>query len=209
MPEHVLLAVGLDERDLVIASASEAQIAQGEIVDREEAAGRAVLGRHVPDRRAVGERQSVEAVPEVLDELADDTCLPQDLGDGQDEVGRGRALGQVPGQLEADDLRDEHRERLPELGGLGLDPADAPAEHAQAVHHRRVRVGADERVGEGPAVPLLDHAGEEFEVHLVDDPGPRRHDLEVAEALLAPAQERVALAVALELELDVANESAA
>ena len=117
--------------------------------------------------------------------------------------------GSVPGQLEADDLRDEHRERLAEHRRLGLDPADAPAEHAEAVHHRRVRVGADERVGEGPAVPLLDDAREELEVHLVDDPRPRRHDLEVAEALLAPAQERVALAVPLELELDVARESAA
>ena len=117
--------------------------------------------------------------------------------------------GQLAGQLEADDLRDEHRERLAELRGLGLDPADTPAQHAEPVHHRRVRVGADERVGEGPAVPLLDHAGEELEVHLVDDPRPGRHDLEVAEALLAPAEEGVALAVALELELDVADERAA
>ena len=112
-------------------------------------------------------------MPEVLDELADHARLAQDLGDGQDEVGRRRALGQLAGQLEADDLRDEHRERLAEHRGLGLDPADAPAQHAEPVHHRRVRVGADERVGERPAVALLDHAGEELEVHLVDDPGAR------------------------------------
>ena len=55
----------------------------------------------------------------------------------------------VPCELEADDLRDEHRDRLAEHRRLGLDPADAPAEHAQAVDHRRVRVGADERVGIG------------------------------------------------------------
>ena len=148
-------------------------------------------------------------MPEVLDELPDDARLAQDLGHGQDEVGRRRALRKLPGQLEADDLRNEHRERLAELRRLGLDPADAPAQHAEPVHHRRVRVGADERVGEGPAVPLLDDAREELEVHLVDDPGPGRHDLEVPEALLAPAEERVALAVALELELDVADERAA
>ena len=54
--------------------------------------------------------------------------------------------GSLPAELEADDLRDEHRDRLAEHRRLGLDPADAPAEHAQAVDHRRVRVGPDQRV---------------------------------------------------------------
>ena len=44
------------------------------------------------------------------------------------------------------------------------------------------------------------HAREVLDVHLVDDAGVRRHDLEVAERRLAPAQERVALAVAGELD---------
>jgi hypothetical protein len=39
-------------------------------------------------------------------------------------------------------------ERLPEQDRLGLDAADAVAEHPQAVDHRRVGVGADERVRE-------------------------------------------------------------
>ena len=38
---------------------------------------------------------------------------------------------------------------------------------------------------------------------LVNDAGPRRDDLEVSKCLLAPLEERVALAVAGELELDV------
>ena len=206
VPEHVLLAVGLDERDPLGAPAGQPQVVERQLVDGEEAARGAVLGRHVPDRGAVGEGQRGQPVPEVLDELPDDAGLAQDLGDGEDEVGRGRALRELAGQLEADDLGDEHRERLAEHRGLGLDPADAPAEHAEPVHHRRVRVGADERVGEGDAVALLDHAGEVLEVDLVHDPRSRRHDLEVAEGALAPAQEGVALEVALELELDVARE---
>jgi hypothetical protein len=40
----------------------------------------------------------------------------------------------------------------------------------------------------------------------VDDPGAGRHHLEVLEGALTPAQERVALAVPLELPLDVARE---
>ena len=61
--------------------------------------------------------------------------------------------GNLAGQLEADDLRHEHVQRLAEHHGLGLDAADAPADDAQAIDHRRVAVGADERVGkrDGPA----------------------------------------------------------
>ena len=43
----------------------------------------------------------------------------------------------------------------------------------------------------------------------MDDPGVRRHDREVVEAVLAPAQERVALLVALELALGVDPERVA
>ena len=47
---------------------------------------------------------------------------------------------------------------------------------------------------------------EVLEVDLVADAGARRHDLHVRERLLAPAQEQVALVVALVLELDVLAE---
>ena len=63
-------------------------------------------------------------------------------------------------------------------------------------------VGADERIGEGDRArrgPCRrnTHLGEVFEIHLVHDAGARRHDAEVVERLLAPAEELVALAVAL------------
>ena len=128
----------------------------------------------------------------------------EDLRHGEHEVGRGRRLGQLAVEPEADDLRDEHRDRLAEHRRLGLDPADAPAEHAEPVDHRRVRVGADERVGVRLPVARLDDAREELEVHLVADAGVRRDDLERLERALTPAEEGVALAVPLELELGVA-----
>ena len=114
--------------------------------------------------------------------------------------------GSSPAELEADDLRDQHRHRLAEHRRLRLDAAHAPAEHPEPVDHRGVRVGAHERVGEGLAVARLHHAREVLEVHLVADAGVGRDDLEVVERGLAPAQEGVALAVALELELGVALE---
>ena len=61
---------------------------------------------------------------------------------------RGRAFRQLAGELEADDLRNQHRRRLAEHRGFGFDAADAPAEHADAVDHRGVRVGAEHGVRE-------------------------------------------------------------
>ena len=204
VPEHVLLAVRLDERDLLLGAIREAEIGKCHVVDREEAARRAVLGAHVAERRTVGERERRDPGAEVLDELADDADLAQDLRHRQDEVGRGGALRQLAQEAEADDLRHEHRERLAEHCRLGLDSADTPAEHAEPVDHRRMRIGADERVGEREAVARFDDAREVLEVDLVHDARVRRYDLEVVERTLPPAEERVALAVTVELELDVA-----
>ncbi len=75
-----------------------------------------------------------------------------------------------------------------------------------------MRVGADQRVGVGlqgaVALAAVDDLGDVLEVDLVADPGRRRHDAEVVEGLLPPLEERVALAVALELALGVDGEGA-
>jgi hypothetical protein len=195
------------ELDLRLVAAGLPQVRERLLVDREEADRRAVLGRHVRDGRAVGEGHRAHALAPELDELLDDALLAQHLRDRQHEVGRGHAVRELALQLEADHVRDQHVDRLPEHDGLGLDAADAPAEHAEPVDHRRVRVGADDRVGErdrGAAVGLGQRdAGEVLEVDLVHDAGRRRNDAEVRERELAPLEELVALAVARELELDV------
>ena len=59
--------------------------------------------------------------------------------------------------------------------------------------------------GERHAVADLDDAAQVLQVHLVADAHPGRDDAEVAEGALRPAQELVALAVALVLALDVAR----
>src|SRR5690606_15962328 len=71
-PQALLLRVGFDEPDPLRRAARELEVAQRLVVDRENGARAAVLGRHVADRRAIGERQMVEAVTEELDELSDD-----------------------------------------------------------------------------------------------------------------------------------------
>ncbi len=206
VPQTLLLGVGLDQRDLVVAAAGEPQVLQGHVVDREDRAGGAELGAHVADGRAVGQRHGRDAVAVELDELADHAVLTQHLRDRQYDVGGGRAGRYRAGQLEADDLRDQHADRLAEHRGLGLDAADAPAEHAQSVDHRGVRVGTDAGVGVRLAVADHHGPGQVLDVHLVHDAGARRDDLELVERRLAPAQELVPLLVAPVLQLDVALE---
>ncbi len=210
--QPLLAAVGLDERDLVGRSARQAQVANRLHVDGKDAAGRAVLRRHVRDRRAVGDGQVADAVAVELDELPDDALAPQHLRHGEHEVGRRRTFAKLAGELEPHDLRNEHRDRLPEHRGFGLDAAHAPPQHPETVHHRGVRIGADDRIGVGNGVSPAgcrgreDDARQVLEVDLVNDACVGRYDLEVQKRLLAPAQEYVALAVAPKLELRILQE---
>ena len=141
--EAVGLAVGLDESDGLLIAAGEAQVIERALIDGEEAHRGAVFGGHVGDGGAVGHGQGGDAFAEELDELVDHALLAEDLGDGEDQVGGGGALGQLALEPEADDLGREHVDRLAEHDGLGLDAADAPADDAQAVDHGGVGVGAD------------------------------------------------------------------
>ncbi len=147
-------------------------------------------------------------VPVELHELADHAVLAQHLGHRQHQVGGGRALGQGAGQLEAHHPGDQHRDGLAEHGRLGLDAADAPAEHAEPVDHGGVGVGAEQGVGVGLARSSAgeDHPGQVLQVDLVADAGVGRHHPQGVEGALAPAQEPVSLLVALELQLGVLDE---
>ena len=75
----------------MLAAARELEIAQGLFIDRENAAGAAVLRRHVGDGGAIRERQVGKTVTKVFDELFDDAFLAQHLGDGEHEIGCSRS----------------------------------------------------------------------------------------------------------------------
>ena len=71
-----------------------------------------------------------------------------------------------------------------------------------------MRVGADHGIRVGhPSFLAEDHAGEVFDVDLMNNAGIRRHNLEVVECGLAPAQEGVAFLVAVELDLGIEIQS--
>ncbi len=195
--------------DLRVFARGHAEIGDRLRVDREIDGGRAVFRRHVGDRAAVGDRQQVEPGAEELDELVDHAEAAQLLRDRQHQVGWRHALAQSARDLDAHHLGQREGDRLADHHRFRLDAADAPAEDAEPVDHRRVAVGADQRVGIGErAVRRLlgpHHAADMFEVELVHDALAGRHDAHALEALLAPAQEGEALGVAVILDGEVAR----
>ncbi len=162
-----------------------------------------VLGAHVRQGRPIGDREGGQTGSEELHEPADDPVRAEHLGQREDEIGRGRARGELPRHAHADHIRLRQERRLPQHRRLRLDPAHAPPEDAEAVHHRRVGVGAHQGVREGHAVPDGHDLAEVLQIHLVADARAGRHDAEPVEGLLRPSEQRVALTVPAVLPVDV------
>ena len=98
--------------------------------------------------------------------------------------------------------------RLAEHRCLGLYPADTPPEHAETVHHRRVRVGADEGVGNGlPVVGVAKTTRARYSRFTWwQMPVPGGTTRKSSNASCAHSQQLVALDVALVLDVDVGGE---
>ncbi len=196
----LLFRVGIHQRDRIVAAIGELQIGERLRIHREEAHCGPVFRRHVGDGRAVGKAQRAQTLAVKFNELAHYALLAQHLRNGEDQVGRRAAFVQFAVQLEANHRRQQHGNGLAEHAGFGFDPAHAPAEHAESVDHGGVRIGSNQRIGVCLSIPAEYHRCQVFEVHLVHDARIGRHHAEIAERGLAPAQQHVALAVALEFE---------
>ncbi len=133
--------------------------------------------------------------------------LSQHLGDGEYQVGGGDPFPQPAGELKADNVRDQHRDRLAEHRSFGFDPAHAPSQHPEAVDHGGMRVGTHQRIRIGYPLFILKFTPYRFpqvlEIHLVADAGTRRYHAEAAEGLLTPFQELIAFVVALHLQTHI------
>ena len=211
-PESGRPGVRLDPRDERRVAARAAEIRRGRLIDGEERRGRAVLGAHVRDRRAVRDREVRDAGTVEFHEPVDDPLLPELAGHGEHEVGRGRALGEEPVSSTPTTTGTRQEVRLSEHHGLGLDPADAKAEDGDAVHHRGVGVGTDDGVRERDRSAVLvaarDDRREVLEVDLVADPVPRRDDARVRIRAFRPTKEEVPLVVPLVLSVEVDRQRA-
>ena len=110
-------------------------------------------------------------------------------------------------QTEPDDIRYQHGDRLAKHRRLSLDTANAPPEHAKAIDHGRVAIGAVATIRIDVGVADLGgcprNLGQVLEIHLVADAGAGRNHTEVIEGGLPPAEELVPLTVPFELDVDV------
>ena len=153
-PQALGLRVALDEVDARGRAPGQAQVGEGLVVDREQRRGRPELGAHVRDRRPVGERQARPGRRPRTRRTRPTTPNVRSISVMTSTRSVAvAAVGSSPVEPDADDPRHRLVQRLAQEDGLGLDPADAVAQHAEPVDHRRVGVGPDERVRErDPAV---------------------------------------------------------
>ena len=89
-------------------------------------------------------------------------------------------------ELETDHCRQQHGGGLAEHACLGFNASDAPTDHAQAVNHGGVGVGAHHSVGIRGAIFIEHHRSQVFKVHLVNDARVRRHRPEILKRRLSP-----------------------
>ena len=130
----------------------------------------------------------------------------QQLRQAQDEIGCSRTFWKGTNKPNPDHLGNEHVDRLPEHDSLCLDPPYSPTNDAESIDHRRVTVGADERIGKEHSIGLPNDLAEVFEVDLMDDSRRGGDDPKVVERFLSPLEELVSLAIAIEFLLAVDSE---
>ena len=192
-PESLFLGVGFNDLDVVSVPARELEIPNCLAVNREDGAGRPELGRHVGQRCTISKRQGAQAVAVELDELADHTFLAKHFCHSQYQVGRGGSFLERAREFEANDVRNQHRNRLTKHGGFCFDAANTPTQHAERIDHGRVTVRADDGVGvsasNAVAVCVKDDATQILKIDLMNDTGVRWYDTKVLECRLAPTQE--------------------
>ena len=138
--EHVRLGVALHQlhvRGIPPGAQEEVECC---LIHREESHRGAVLGAHVRYGGPVGDAQLFHSGPEVLDELAHHTLLPEGLRYREDQIRWSRTLGQLTDQSHPYDLGEDHVVGLPQHRGLGLYASDTPPHHAQSVDHGGVAV---------------------------------------------------------------------
>ena len=202
--EEVLsLEIVLKSAALLWRAAGGGKVVDGFGINGEEAHRGAVFGSHVCDGRTVGERECDRALAVEFNKFSNNLRSAEELGDMECEVGRGDAFAQAASEVYSHDFWREEIDGLTEHSGLCFDAAHAPTDDAEAVDHGRVGIGADECVGV-VEVAGAEHAFREIlKVHLVHDADAGRHYAESFECLLAPFEELVALAVALEFHVEV------
>ena len=204
------LGIGFDGLHERLIATRATQVTQRFGIDREEAARGTIFRSHVGDGGPIGKAHVGESGAVEFDEFPDHAFFAEHLGDGERQIRSRHSFLQFSGDLEADHFGKQHVNGLTQHDGFRLDAAYAPTQNAQAIDHGGVRIGAHERIGihhDTVVFRTRPHRfGQILQVHLVNDTSGRRNHREIFKGFLSPAQELVALVVALELDLHVLAE---
>ena len=138
-PEQtLLLRVSLNHIHLFRRAPRTRQIVQRLVIHREKPHRRPVLRCHICNRRAIRQPNTRQTRAVKLHKLIYHALLAQHLNHRQRQIRRRRTLGQLPIQLEPDNLGRQHINRLPKHHRLCLNPPHTPAHHTQTIDHRRM-----------------------------------------------------------------------
>ena len=187
-------------------AAGATQVAGGDFINAEKAHRRTVFGSHVRDRGTVGQAERLGTRAVELDKLAHHLGLAQQLSHAQHKVGCCHTGDQFTSEINTHDFRHEECHWLAEHARFSFDATHAPTNHAKAVDHCRMRIGADEGIGIIYAI-FFEHAFRQIlQVHLVNNADAWRHDFEGIEGLFAPFEKLVAFTVTMKFQIKVARE---
>src|SRR5690606_27882044 len=106
--------------NLRVFAASQAQVIQRLVVDKEHAGGGAIFRRHVGDGGTITNGQAVSAFTVEFEVGTDHALAAQKLGQCQDHISTGNARLQLAGQLDTDDVRQTHHGGIAEHDVLGF-----------------------------------------------------------------------------------------
>ena len=209
-PHALCFGIFLDHFHAVFITASKAQIVQRFFINREETTCRAIFWCHVGNRCLIRQCKRIQALAIKLNKLTNNAQLTQHLNHSKNKVSRRCAFFQLTCQLKANNLWDQHRNRLTKHGGFGLDTADAPTQNGQAIHHCCMRICSNQCIWVHNlfARILLIFAHPRslrqiFKVHLVTNTCTRRYNAEVFKRALPPFQKLITLAIAFKFFFNV------
>src|SRR6218665_2856656 len=120
-PESGFLGIGLDQRNLLIATAGQAQISQRLLVDGKHGGGSTVFRSHIGDRGTVANSQTGYTLAVELEISTHHFLLTQEFGESEHDVGGGDAGLALAGELDADHVRGTHPGGAAEHDVLGFE----------------------------------------------------------------------------------------
>src|SRR5690606_8801705 len=183
VPEAHGLHISFGEAQLSFTAAGKTQVIKGLLIHGEDATGSAILGGHVANGGPVRQGEKFQTRAKQFHEFTNDTQLAQHLGDGEHQVGGGRALRELSGEFKAHDLGYQHGDRLAEHSRFSFNTTNPPTQNTQAVNHGGVGVSTYQgvRVGfEGTILLVGEYTARQiFQIDLVHNARPRRHHLKI------------------------------